>query len=223
VALRFRDPAKRKEGVETAKASQAVRRRYLLCLRGSELPALAGHFGGFQLTSHELPDGDRIWIVNPPIDDSLTRLGADDLRFEVAIDSKVVASTVGALFAMSPELERLAHRIEWSVYARRKTEHPSMAVKNTAKVGQPAPAKIETFGLEQFMAVWPSHSSYAMIVGDVVAERITESLGKRGDFGLALSPAEFADGEPEPIVTRWAARSFPWSSWDTFAQEHSIG
>ncbi len=222
VALRLRDPVRRKEGVDVAKASQAVRRRYLLCVRGADLPLVAGHYGGYTITAHTVDGGDVVWIVNPPIDDTLTTLGADDLRFEVNVDDKVVAGAVGALFAMSPQIEREAHHFQWHVYARRKTEHPMMAARNTAKVGQPAPAKIDNFGLEQFMALWPSHSSYAMIVGDVAAERIAESLGPKGDFGLALSPAEFAHAEPEPAIARWEAPGFGWRSWDAFRADHSI-
>lgn len=222
VAVRFRDVAKRKERTEQAKASQAVRRRYDLCIRG-DLPLVSGHFGGFQVTSHRLVGtSDVIWIVNPPIDDALTTLGVDDLRFDVPVDSKVVASVVRILFGMSPAIERGAHRFRWSVYGRRRTEHPMMAVRQSSKVGQPAPAKIDNFGLDSFMALWPSHSSYAMIVGDVATERIAEALGARGDFGLAVSPAELADATPAPPQARWEEPSFPWHSWDTFAADHSI-
>jgi len=222
-AVRFRDVAKRKDRQELVKSSQAIRRRYVLCVRGDSLPPVAGHFGGFQVASHQVPGSrDRVWIVNPPIDDALTTLGPDALQFEVAVDSAVVSGVVRVLFGMSPELERIAHRVQWGVYARRKTEHPMMAVRNTSNVGQPAPAKIENFGLDTFMALWPSHTSYAMIVGDVAAERITESLGPRHDFGLAVSPAELAPSAPNPIVARWEADTFPWLGWDAFAREHGI-
>ncbi len=222
VAVRTRDAEKRKDRVETAKTCQAVRKKYLLAARGSDLPLVAGHVNGLQITAHPLAGtNDRIWLVSPPIDDTLTTLGQEDLRFEVPVDPKVVAATIGTLFSTSPEIERIAHRLQWSVYVRRKTEHPMMAVRDTSSVGQPAPAKIETLGIDGFMALWPSHLSYSMIVGDVASERIGEYLGAPGDFSADLSVADLA-GPLEPLRPRWDRDDFPWHDWDSFAKTHDI-
>ncbi|MCX7620868.1 MAG: FAD-binding oxidoreductase [Acidimicrobiales bacterium] len=222
VAVRTRDAEKRKERVETAKACQAVRKKYLLTARGADLPLVAGHVDGLEITAHPLTGTDEhIWLVSPPIDDSLTTLGQEDLRFEVPVDPKVVAVTVEKLFALSPEVERIAHRLQWGVYVRRKTEHPMMAVRDTSSVGQPAPAKIETLGIDGFMALWPSHLSYSMIVGDVASERIGEYLGAPGDFGDDLSVADLA-ADLEPFRSRWDRDDFPWHDWDAFAKSHDI-
>lgn len=222
VAVRTRDAEKRKDRVDASKTCQAVRKKYLLAMRGVDLPLVAGHVAGLQITAHPLPGtNERIWLVSPPIDDSLTTLGQEDLRFEVPVDSKVVAATLEQLFSMSPEIERVAHRLQWSVYVRRKTEHPMMAVKDTSAVGQPAPAKIETLGIDGFMALWPSHLSYSMIVGDVASERISDYLGAPGDFGDDLSVADLA-APLEPLRPRWDRDDFPWHGWDSFAKTHDV-
>lgn len=222
MAVRLHDPVRRREAAELARACQAVRKRYVLCMRGEGLPLVAGRFGRFQVVAHPASGSDaRIWVVNPPIDDSLTTLGPEDLRFEPPLDSSVVAGAVESLVAMSPELGRLAPSLEWGVYVRRKTEHPMMAVPDTTNVGQPAPAKIENVDLERFMALWPSHLSYSMIVGDVAAERIREALGPRGEPADTMSvddlPRSRADLRP-----RWDRDDFGWTDWETFAGAHGI-
>lgn len=222
IAVRFRDPARRKAGIDTARASQAVRHRLLVCVKGAELPLVAGQVDGLHVAAHPLTDTiDRVWLVSPPIDDARTVLGEEDLRFEVPVDSDAVADTVDRLLAASPELAGIAHRLQWSAYGRRKTEHPMMAVPDTSAVGQPAPAKVETFGLDAFLALWPSHLSYAMIVGDVAAERIGEALGPTGAFSDGLLPRHLA-GRSEPFRARWDHPEFPWDNWETFAGVHGI-
>ena len=221
LAVRFRDATVRRERTEAARACQAVRKKHLVCARGVDLPLVSGHVAGLQITSHPLRDGVVVWLVSPPIDDRQTTLGAEDLRFDPQVDSKVVSATVQTLFAASPELEQLRRRLEWGVYARRKTEHPMMAARDTSDVGQPAPAKLETFGLESFMAMWPSHLSYSMVVGDVAAERIAEALGSRGsDEGPA--PADLASSTLGDR-SRWnGGGPLNWHDWDGFATLHDI-
>ncbi|MFN8039932.1 MAG: FAD-dependent oxidoreductase [Acidimicrobiales bacterium] len=221
VAARFRDASVRRERTETARACQAVRKKHLICIRGVDLPQVSGHVAGLQITSHPLGGGVTAWLVSPPIDDAQTTLGAEDLRFDPQVDSKVVAAAVETLFGASPELAELRRRLEWGVYARRKTEHPMMAASDTSAVGQPAPAKLETFGLESFMALWPSHLSYSMVVGDVAAERIAEALGPRG---AEEGPAP---GSLAPSTVRLTARwngggPLNWHDWDGFATLHDI-
>jgi len=222
LALRRHDPAIRRDAVEHAKTCQAVRKRHLLCIRGDSLPSVAGRYGGLHIASHPASGSmRRIWIVNPPIDDHATTLGQEDLRFEPAVDGSIVSDTVAKLFAMSPELERLAPELEWSVYVRRKTEHPMMASPDTSDIGQPSPAKIETMGLEGFMALWPSHLSYSMVVGDVAAERIREALGPRAPDTDDLTTLDLARSDPE-MVARWDRSDFPWTDWATFASTHDL-
>jgi glycine/D-amino acid oxidase-like deaminating enzyme len=223
LAVRFRDTSRRRQHVEAARTCQAVRKKHLVCLRGVDLPLVSGHVAGLQLTAHPLADGVNVWIVSPPIDDERTTLGAEDLRFDPQVDSRIVAATVARLFAASPQLVEARRRLEWAVYARRKTEHPMMAARDTSVVGQPAPAKIESLGLESFMALWPSHLSYSMVVGDVVAERIREALGRGGADEGGLSPADLA-GEPPALRSRWnGGRPLNWHDFDSFATLHDLG
>ena len=221
LALRLRDSTRRREAVEMSKGCQAVRRRYVVCIRG-DLPLLSGHFGGLVVTAH--PTGDprtNIWLVNPAIDDQSTILGQDDLRFDPPVDPAVVARTVKQMFAMSPELRGRSVRLEWAAYVRRKTEHPMMAAPDTTNVGQPAPAKIENMGLDGFMALWPSHLSYAMIVGELAAERIREALGPRGDFSAGIRVGDLPRSVAD-LSARWQGPELAWSDWETFAGTHDL-
>ena len=137
---------------------------------------------------------DNVWLVAPPIDDSQTTLGPDDLRFEPKADPAVVRDLLDRLFAMSPELEGMAPSLRWSCYAARKAQHPMMATNDSSLVAQPVPAKLDAFGLDGLLALWPSHLGYAMVLGDVVVERIEAELGGPGEFGGGLRPSEVSIG-----------------------------
>ena len=186
---RFADQARRKSSKELVESSQAVQSQYVLCVRGRDLPEVSGRFGELTIASHTLTDsGDRVWLVAPPVDDALTTLGPDNLRFERPVDSAVVSRTIDQLFAASPALAKQAADLQFGVYVARRTQHPMVAVADASIVAQPAPAKLEKFGLESFLAVWPSHLAYAQFVGDSVAERIAEALGPPAGL-LRRSPA----------------------------------
>jgi glycine/D-amino acid oxidase-like deaminating enzyme len=222
LGARFSDQAKRKSSKALADSSQAVRCQYELCLRGDDLPAINGHFAGLTIASHRRSDnGPRIWVVTPPADDARTVLGPANLRFELSVESPFVAELVARLRAMSPTIDDMASRLEWGVYASRRTQHPSLAVDDASKVAQPVPAKLEKFGLESFLAVWPSHLAYAQFVGDAVAERIQEALGGPGDFSEGPRPADFAPPAGSPRA-RWERDDFPWRDWATFSSAHGI-
>jgi hypothetical protein len=221
VAMRLRDPARRKAAAETSNVCQAVRRRHVLALRGPELPPLSGHFGGLRITTHVMgPPCDRLWLVNPPVDDARTTLGLEDLRFDPPTDAAVVKDAIEQLLAISPELADAAAQLQWGVYVRRQTQHPMVATDDIDEVGQPVPAKIETCDIDGFMALWPSHESYAMIVGDVAAERIRDSLGDPEDFGNGLEVSDVAAADTEPLTSRWQGADFLWSDWESFATQH---
>jgi hypothetical protein len=76
--------------------------------------------------------------------------------------------------------------------------------------------------MEGFVAAWPSHLSYAMIVGDVVTERVQTALGKAADFSEGPQPADFATKPEKDQVARWESDSFSWHDWDGFCAVHGI-
>ncbi|MGZ4760694.1 MAG: hypothetical protein ACXV95_16660, partial [Acidimicrobiales bacterium] len=92
---------------------------------------------------------------------------------------------------------------------------------DTASVAQPVPAKLEKFGLDAFLAVWPSHLAYAQFVGDSVAERIAEALGPAQDFSDGPQPSDFGITAP-PLRARWDRAEFPWQPWSAFAAAHAL-
>jgi hypothetical protein len=154
------------------------------------------------------------------VDDSLTTLGVEDQRFEPSLDSSAVRDTLERLLAISPEVERLASGLRWSCYAARRTQHPMLAVKNSTNVAQPVPAKLDGFGLEGLLALWPSQLGYSMVVGDVVVERIQAELGEPGDFEGGL--ASGLSSPLEPAMARWDRPDFPWRDWSSFASDHEF-
>ena len=221
LGARFADQAKRKSSKELADGCQAVRAQYELCLRGPDLPVVNGRFEELLIATHSLTgSGENVWVVTPPVDDSRTTLGPANLRFEPAVDRAVVAGLVQRLFAMAPALERQSGDLRWSVYVTRRTQHPSMAARDTSSVAQPVPAKLEKFGLEAFMAVWPSHLAYAQFVGDAVAERIADALGPSVDFSDGPQPADLAQ-QVAPLRARWDRDDFPWSDWSEFSKTNT--
>ena len=218
---RLADQARRKAAKELADHCQAVRSQHQICVRGRDLPRVDGHFGSLTIASHIAESGERVWVVEPPVDDDRTTEGPDNLRFERPVDSAVVAGAVAQLFAMAPDLRGRAPDLQWSVYVARRTQHPSLAGPDATAVAQPVPAKLETFGLGTFVAVWPSHLAYAQFVGDAVAERVAAALGPAEDFGPVAEPAEF--GPPlVPLRSRWDTDAFAWHEWLAFVATHGI-
>lgn len=222
IGKRFKDHSRRSHGQELARASQAVQRSYLLCIRGRDLPVISGWYGGFSIVSHPLTGSDEnVWLVAPPVDDSVTTLGPDDLRFEPKVDPAVVRHVLDRLFAMSPEIQRLAPNLRWSCYAARRAQHPMLATSDSSRVAQPVPAKLDAFGLDGLLSLWPSHLGYAMVLGDVVVERIEAELGGPGDFGVGLRPRDL--GQPPPAArARWDRDNFPWRDWGSFAARYEF-
>ena len=215
----FKDRAKRREATETMRTCQAVRRRTTVTVRG-DLEPVVGTFGGLEIVAHR-SDGEVVWLVSPPIDDRQTVLGPEDARFDPALDAGVVRATIDELFAISPWIARRTDQLRWGVYVARKTEHPMMAVADTSNLAQPAPARLESLDMDSFVAAWPSHISYAMIVGDVVAERIEAALGGPVSFAEGLQPRDIA-GEAPPPLLHWQRDDFVWNDWATFSSVHGI-
>jgi hypothetical protein len=121
---------------------------------------------------------------------------------------------------MSPMVEKQADRLQWSVYVTRCTQHPVLAT-DQASVAQPVPAKLEKFGLDAFLAVWPSHLAYAQFVGDAITERVTEALGPAHDFSDGPAPDDLGMSAPA-LRARWDRADFPWTTWAAFAGAHGI-
>ena len=195
-----------------------MRRVTTIVVRGEELPLVAGWFDGLEITAHPFGKaGENVWVVRPPIDDRSTVLGPEEVRFEPKLDPIRVTDALDRIFRIAPEFERLAPRLQWGAYTARKTEHPMMAVANTDNVAQPSPARLEKLELEGFIAAWPSHLAYAMIVGDVVAERVQQDLGKPVDFSDGPQPADFAvPSSGAEQVARWEQPTFKWLDWAEF-------
>jgi hypothetical protein len=174
------------------------------------------------IVAHPLTASDDVvWLVSPPIDGALTTLGPDDLRFEPKVDPAVVCDTLERLFEMSPEIESRASEFRWSCYAARRALHPMLATHDASAVAQPVPAKLDAFGLEGLLALWPSHLGYAMVLGDVVVERITGELGEPGRFPGSLRPEEVLFESP-PARARWDREIFPWRDWASFAHRYEF-
>jgi glycine/D-amino acid oxidase-like deaminating enzyme len=222
IGKRFNDQSRRKDAQGLARASQAIQRSYLLCLRGRDLPLLSGWFGGYCIAAHPLSSSDDIaWLVAPPADDALTTLGPDDLRFEPRPDAAVIRDALERLFEMSPTIERMAPDLRWSCYAARRAQHPMLAAADTTHVAQPVPAKLDAFGLDGLLALWPSHLGYSMVLGDVVVERIEGELGKPAQFPGSLQPSDLSINLG-PSRARWDRDNFPWRDWASFAARYEF-
>ena len=97
-----------------------------------------------------------------------------------------------------------------------------LAVPDTADVGQPVPARLETLGLRSFLALWPSHPSYTMILGDVAAERIAAELGPSAEFSDGVQPSDLRGFDAREYVDRWDRHDQPWWDWELFAEDHDV-
>lgn len=224
LASRFGDHDRRRAAQASVRDCQANVRQQVVALRG-ELPLIAGRFGDLWITAHPDPSGDPagvVWLVSPPPDDRATTSGPDDVRFEVPVDSSVVAAVVEQLFELSPWLFRHAHRLDWAAWGRRRTQHPMLAAADRASVGQPVPARLDALGLEGFLALWPSHPAYAMVLGDVAAERIATHLGTSAWFSEGLEPSDLRTGALPTPVDRWRDERTRWVDWDDFADAHHV-
>jgi hypothetical protein len=219
IARRFADQAARLEHRELAKVSQAVQRVPIVCARGA-LPLVSGWFGGIEIVAQPLSGTDDVvWIVTGAPDHDDTVLGLDDTRFEPAVVPEVVARIVTLLFDLSPQLDYSADSLQWSTYVARRVQHPSVAGAGAEQLATPVPAKLDNFGLDGFLALCPSHPGYAMVLGDVVAERVAESLGEPM---VPDGPRPNLSAPAPQLVARWDRADFPWATWSSFAGRYGI-
>jgi hypothetical protein len=162
-----------------------------------------------------------VWLITPARDEARANLGAEDQRFEPSVDPAVVRDVVERLFAISPDIEDMAPELQWSCYAARRAQHPMLAAWDADKAARPVPAKLDGFGLDGLLALWPSHLGYAMVLGDVVVERIETELGEPGDFRDSLRPADLAQ-RSLPVAARWERLDFRWHDWGVFARDYEV-
>ena len=222
LASRLSSQAARKAAKELVGTSQAVRTQHVVGLTGAGLPELSGHFAELEITSQRLAaTGEVVWLVAPPIDDAHTTLGPENLRFDRPLDPALVGEAVRRLFEICPAIGSMAPELRWSSYVTRHTQHPSLATGDLSRVAQPVPAKLERFGLDAFLAVWPSHLAYAQVVGDAVAERIAEALGPAQDFSDGPQAGDLEARLPAP-VDRWNRPGFEWHDWAGFQAEFAL-
>jgi hypothetical protein len=218
----MRDRPRRKVVIEAARASQAVRRRPTIVVEGA-LPPLCLSVDGIDITSQ--PAGGAgapvTWLVQLPIDDADTVIGPDDLRFAPPLDGKVVCEGLYRLFELAPGLRPAAPRLRWSAYVARQTEHPMVVDGDPRDVPSPSPARIETVGMDALVAAWPSHLGYAMIVGDVVAERVRAALGAP-DVEPGEWPGDLGPPAPAATTARWRRGGTPWFDWPGFAARYGF-
>lgn len=218
LAARVRDPVRRREVTRGVRSCQAVLSQQVVAIRG-DLPLLAGTIDDLSYTSHA--DGDEVvWLVSPPPNPALTTLGPVDARFPVPVDSDEVAEVVEQVLAVSPMLFRHAHRLSWTAWGRRIAQHPMAA--GTGEIGAPVPARLDSFGFQGVLALWPSHPAFTMVLGDVAAERIAAELGTPADFSRSLEPEDLAHSPSSAPVSRWRRPVGGWSSWESFAEAHDI-
>ena len=219
LANRLRDPARRRRAKDEVQRCQAAVSQQVVALRG-ELPLVSGSVEDLSITSHPVTGGEVVWLVSPPADPRRTVLGPVDGRFRVPVDDESVADVVERLLSASPHLFRHAHRLSWTAWGRRRALHPMVA--EGGEIGRPVPARLDAFGLESFLALWPSHPAFTMVLGDVAAERIADELGTSADFSAGREPQDLVEDVPARRVSRWRDPATEWSTWEAFAEAHDI-
>ncbi len=241
IARRSRRQPRRRDAGLAARRSQVVVEDHVVVLRSAQLPALAGTFGDLDVVAHPVAwSPDVVWLVTGR--PGLQRLNPGDaeLRFDPPVDSARVAEIVDRLRTASPLVAQKPRDIEWSVYVTREAVHPVVSDGGErearrsggerearrsggerAVVGTPLPARLDRFGLDGFVALWPSHLGYTMLLGDVVAERVAADLGESaGSMDRRL--AAVARTEPPAVQARWWSPSLRWHDWPTFAASHGV-
>jgi hypothetical protein len=218
---RFGDPERRRDAKAAVRSCQANVRQSVVAVRGP-LPLVAGRFGDVWVTAHPDPRGgdDVVWLASVRPDPADTTEGPDDVRFDAPVRAEAVATVTESLFALSPWLFRHAHLLQWATFGRRHTQHPMVATTDT--IGEPVPARLDNFGLDAFFALWPSHPAYAMVLGDVAAERIAAQLGTSAAFSEGRTPLDLRTGPLPPITDRWWSPRTHWLDWDDYAERNDI-
>ena len=221
IASRTRRSSSRRMRAETARTCQAVRKQRQLLVRGPGLPLMTASFDGMQVVAHPVGGPDVAWVVSDVIDDTATTLGPEDLRFGPPLDRTAAADFLERTLDASPLLAEQAAMCRWGMRVRRKTEHPMMAGPDVGEVGRPSPSRVEAMALEGFLALWPGHVSYSVIVADVAVERIIAHLGRPGGFDADEVAKLAAEGPEPPMDATFTSSDFDWQDWDAFSATFS--
>jgi hypothetical protein len=214
VSRAMRDRLRRRAALAVIRASQAVRRRLTIAVRG-DLPLMTAAIDGLHITALPNPGqggGDVVWLVQLPVDDGDTILGPESLRFPPTVDRKKTAEGLDRLFELSPQVSSRAHELGWSAFVARLTGHP---------LNDGGRARMETFGMDALVAAWPTHLANTAVLTDAVVQRVLRALG-----GPAPDPEAWPDDLPPPgpdeVRNRWQRTDFRWQDWPAFAKEIGV-
>jgi hypothetical protein len=194
--------------------SQAARPRHMVCLRSAALPNVSLFANELTIIAHSTQADEVAWLVTyDPPRPHLTQ-GVVDMTRDPRIAKSIVCATLSRLMALIPDFAALAPKCAWDVYAGWKTDAPNGGAKASSK-----PYDVRSFGLDNFLAVWPNHWGLAAPAAMDAATIVRETLAQRYDQP-ALPPA--AQPHPDAGKMKWLCSDRSWRTWQEFVGEYGF-
>jgi hypothetical protein len=197
--------------------SQVVRPLHMVLARGPAIPNVSGYFLDLVVIAHPLASGERLWLItyNPP-KPTFTG-GVIDMSRDPEVDRAVVRTSVEKLAGIIPGFGTIACQCRWDVYVGWKTDAPGGNQQALLRLEYPRPYELGSFGLGNFLAVWPNHWCLATPAARDAAKIVREAL--QPGVGIPELPAN-ASPDPESGQMKYVRSSRRWRGWTEFTKEY---
>lgn len=203
---------------EQVARSQVVRPLHMVLARGPSIPSVSGYFLDLVVIAHPLDNGERLWLItyNPP-KPAFTG-GAIDMSRDPAVDPAVVRTSLEKLADIIPGFDTIASQCLWDVYVGWKTDAPGGNQQALLRLEYPKPYEMQSFGIRNFLAVWPNHWCLATPAAQDAAKIVRDALQPSVDMpGL---PTNQTPADPEAARMKYVRSSRRWRGWAEFAKEY---
>lgn len=196
---------------------QVVRPMHMVLARGKSIPQISGFLMNLVVMAHPLGDDETLWILTYNPESPQFETGSFEIKHDLPIEPDIVCTTLSRLAAVLPDFENASEEWQWDVYVGWKTDAPGDDTNALLNLEHAQPFDVRSFGLKNFLAVWPNHWCLATPAAESAATVI------RNNVDPIHPPIRWA----EPLTTennvsmKWVGPDRQWRSWSEFA--HTYG
>lgn len=200
---------------EQVRNCQFVRPLHMVLARGPRVPQVSGFLLDLVVVYHPFDEHEGLWIVTLNPSEPKFTPGVIDMAKEPPIEPDLVQASLRKLAAVVPDFAALAEDCLWDVFVGWKTDAPGPDSGALLSLDYPVPYAINSFGIENFLAVWPNHWCLATAAAEDVRRKVQPILPHKHEQPQLPHAPKLPD---DARRDKWARSDRPWQSWSQFAK-----